>query len=103
MGAYIGGYEATKYLQSNMNIHIFMNMKTVTIHIEEPVYERFKETAAERGVAAAELIREAMRRFAEDELERGPSLADLKPAVLGPLYARLDLSNLDGEMMDDRA
>ncbi len=78
-------------------------MKTVTIHIEEPIYDLFKETAAERGMAAAELIREAMRRFATDELERGPSLADLRPTELGPLYERLDLSDLGDEMFDDRA
>lgn len=78
-------------------------MKTVTLHIEEPIYDRFKENAAERGVAAAELIREAMRRFVEDELESGPSLADIEPSRLGPLYDRLNLTDLGSEMLDDRA
>jgi hypothetical protein len=77
-------------------------MKTLTLHIEEPVYQLFKETAAEKGTSAAELIREAMRRYAEDDLQRGPSLADLEPVALGPRYDRLDLSDLGEEMIGDR-
>jgi hypothetical protein len=73
-------------------------MKAVTINIEESVYDAFKERASERGIAAAELIREAMRRFAASELASGPSLADLKPTAMGPLMP-LDLSTLDEEML----
>ena len=77
-------------------------MKAVAINIEESVYDAFKERASEQGIAAAELIREAMRRFATSELANGPSLADLKPVAMEPLMP-LDLSNLDGEMFDNRA
>jgi hypothetical protein len=73
-------------------------MKAVTINIEESVYDAFKERASEQGIAAAELIREAMRRFAASELAGGTSLADLKPTAMGPLMP-LDLSTLDEEML----
>jgi hypothetical protein len=77
-------------------------MKAVTINIDESVYEAFKKEATERKIPAAELIREAMRRFAASELATGPSLADLKPMAMQP-RAPLDLSTLDEEMLDDRA
>lgn len=78
-------------------------MKTLTLHIEEPVYRLFKETAAETGTSAAELIRDAMRRYAEEDLQRGSSLKDLEPVTLGPRYNRLDLSALGEEMISDRS
>lgn len=77
-------------------------MKTLTLHIEESVYRSYKDHAAERGVSAAELVREAMRRYAESELTRGASLAELRPTALGPRYDRLDLTDLGEELFDDR-
>jgi hypothetical protein len=61
-------------------------MKTVTIDIAEPVYEKFLEQALQSNRQPAELISEALSRLAASS--NGPSAAhsvvDIKSFPLGP-------------------
>ena len=78
-------------------IHIWYNtcMKTVTLNVDEAVYERFQSYARKSGRPASELIREAMAEYAEREVPHPTSIFDGAPhhvgAVLRDLSAEDDV------------
>lgn len=78
-------------------------MKAITIHVSEPLYESFQESAKTRGRSAAELIREAMEQYWKERICPQTSLRDWRPSSLGkvlrPLSAEDDLL---GEMRGGR-
>jgi len=75
-------------------------MKTISVHVSEPVYEDFIQHAQRTDRTAAELIREAMELFRNQRIRPRTSLAALRPLNLGktikPLSSRDDLL---GEML----
>ena len=70
-------------------------MRTITVHVSEPVYKAYQDYAREHDRKTAELVREAMAVYLETKLRRSTSLRDLKPLDLGrvkrPLRAGEDL------------
>ncbi len=71
------------------------DMKTISIAVSESDYEVFRRAARQREQPIAQLIRDAMRRFRETELEprsplrETPVLAGHRP--LGELPSRSEL------------
>ena len=72
-------------------------MKTITLHVSEPIYREFQEFAKRTDRKTAELIREAMELYCADRIRRRGehSLLDHEPISLGkplrPAKTRADL------------
>jgi hypothetical protein len=77
-------------------------MKTITIHVSEPVYEEFREHARKVDRNESELILEAMDLYREIHIQRRTSLRNRKPAsVGGPMSPITEEDDILGEMLDD--
>lgn len=81
-------------------------MKTVTIHIADPIYEQFEEQARQSNRQPADLIGEALSRYlpSGDRVTAPHSVLDIKSFPLGPpatpWNSRAEM--LEG-FMDDRS
>jgi metal-responsive CopG/Arc/MetJ family transcriptional regulator len=62
-------------------------MKTITIHVSEPVYREFQEFAKRTDRKTSELIREAMELYREQKIRRQTthSVRDIKPVSVGKI------------------
>lgn len=60
-------------------------MKTITIHVSEPVYREFQEFAKKTDRKTSQLIRDAMDLYRKQRMREKPShsLLDHKPISLG--------------------
>ena len=60
-------------------------MKTITVHVSEPIYREFKEFAKRTDRKTAELIREAMELYRDQRIHQRKthSLLDHQPISLG--------------------
>ena len=58
-------------------------MKTITINVDDGVYQDFSREAQRLKRPTAELIRQAMERFREQRLIRRTSLRDIRPYDAG--------------------
>jgi len=77
-------------------------MKTITINVSEPVYEEFRQYARKTDRKASELIREAMKMYRQQHLQRRTSLKDRRPlSVGGPIQAITAEDDILGGMLDD--
>jgi hypothetical protein len=76
-------------------------MKTITINVDDAVYQDFALEAQRMRRPTAELIRQAMERFHEQRLARRTSLRDIRPYDSGgavkPLTGEDDIL---GEMLE---
>lgn len=72
-----------------------VDMKTISLSVSEDDYAVYREAAKMLGRPIAQLIREAMARYREEELDSKPPLTDLPVLVghrpLGELPSRGDL------------
>lgn len=76
-------------------------MKTITINVSEPTYREFQAYARRKDRKTSELIREAMERYRELNIQDSgaKSLKDLKPRSLGKIRTANDSEeDLLGEM-----
>lgn len=74
----------------------YICMKTVTLHVSEPVYREFQEAARRQNCSTAALIHEAMEAYRQRLSRKNhQSLRNLRPLDLGetklPLTAEDDL------------
>jgi len=85
-----------------VDVHRYVNMKTITVNVSEPVYEDFQRFARKVDRKTSELIREAMEAYRQQHMQRRTSLRDLRPASVGgailPITSEDDLL---GEMLHD--
>ena len=60
-------------------------MKTITVHVSEPIYREFQEFAKSTDRKTAELIREAMELFRDQRIRqrKSHSLLEHEPISLG--------------------
>jgi hypothetical protein len=81
-------------------------MKPISVHVDERMYERFKEIAEDEGKPVAAVIREAMARFSSERPPRNRrSILDLKPHDCGPMLQAWTREEIFDEMIgrgDDR-
>ena len=77
-------------------------MRIITINVNEQVYRKFQAYARAHERSTSDLIREAMQRYLERDLQHRTNLKDLPPLSLGSVRrdftARGDLLE---EMSDD--
>ncbi len=59
------------------------HMKTITIHVSEPVYRELQTYARRQDRTASELIREAMAQYVHERVRAEGSLRSLPPLDLG--------------------
>ncbi len=52
-------------------------MKMLTVYVSEPLYKTYQMQAEKKGRKAAELIRDAMEKYAQTEFKSKKCLADL--------------------------
>jgi predicted CopG family antitoxin len=77
-------------------------MKTITITVNEPVYQDFQRYAKSQDRPTSELIRQAMEEYRQRYIHPQTSLADLQPVSAGKLLRPLSAEDdLLEEMMDD--
>ena len=75
-------------------------MRTITIKVEEEVYEAFQEEAKKTTHSASELIRRAMEEYKEAHIAGGTSIFDHEPVSVGRVTHPLDEEDdLLGEML----
>jgi hypothetical protein len=79
---------------------MFINMKAVTLHMEEGVYDRYKREARLRNRSASDLIREAMGAYLEELAppQQHSLLDESEPARVGAL---LEWPEHRSELLDD--
>ncbi len=76
-------------------------MKTITINVSEVVYQLFQSFGKKRGRPTAELIREAMERYLEENIEGRSSVLSFIPLELGSVRPDgLEMDDLFEEMID---
>lgn len=73
-------------------------MRAISVHVPEEPYQELKSLARARGVPVAELLREAMLVFLEQENRGGSSVLDLPPHDGGRLKKGWIRSELLEEM-----
>ena len=78
---------------------MYRHMKTITIHVSEPVYREFKNLAQQQDRSTAELIRESMDLYLEKKAPPRKSLLDLKPVSLGKPKRKIFSS--DSDLLDE--
>ena len=66
---------------------MLIHMKTITVHVSEPVYREFQKFAKQTDRKTAELIREAMELYRNERIRRRKthSLLEHEPVALGKL------------------
>lgn len=64
-------------------------MKTVTLNVDEKIYERLKTYANRTGRATSELIREAMAQYSETHIPNQESIFDGTPHHVGAVLQEL--------------
>jgi hypothetical protein len=80
-------------------------MKTITVHVSEPVYREFQRFAKQTDRKTAELIREAMELYRAQRIrpKKLHSLLDHTPVDLGkPLKPSRSRADLLENFFDDR-
>ena len=75
-------------------------MKTIIVHVSEPVYKEFKEFAKRTDRKASELIREAMELYRDQKIRRqsNHSVRDIQGVSIGKI---LKPWTSRAEMLDD--
>lgn len=75
-------------------------MKTISLHVSEDAYERFRWLAEHEGRSIAELIREAMGEYLKQARGEGPSILDLPAHDSGPLLEPWTRTDLYDQMLE---
>lgn len=86
-------------LIAGADIGTYIGMRTISVHVDEGVYERLKQLAAQEGQPTAELIRRAMARYLEQQAP-AHSILDVPPVRCGGLIADWTRAELWDEMFD---
>ena len=75
-------------------------MKTITVHVSEPVYKEFQEFAKRTDRKASELIREAMELYRDQKIRRqsSHSVRDIRGISVGKIVKPWKSRS---EMLDD--
>jgi hypothetical protein len=77
-------------------------MKTITIHVSEPVYGDFQSFAKRVDRNTSELIREAMEMCRQSHMQRRTRLWNRQPiSVGGPIRPLTANDDILGEMLND--
>lgn len=76
------------------------HMKPISVYLPEKPYQELKSLAARRGRPVAELLREAMTRYLEDERRAAASVLDVPAHPSGRLRKRWTRSELLDEMLE---
>jgi predicted CopG family antitoxin len=58
-------------------------MKTITVDVNEPIYEEFERFAHEQERSTTEVIREAMELYRREKMRPQYSLRNVKPTSAG--------------------
>lgn len=74
-------------------------MKPISVHVSDQDYQSLKSLAARRGRPVAELVRDAMARYVEQERRSSVSILELPVHESGPLLAGWRRQDLLDEMM----
>jgi len=85
--------------------HIVIHMKTITVHVSEPIYREYQEFAKRTDRKTAELIREAMELYRAQRIRQRQthSLLEHEPADMGkPLKPSRSRADLLEDFFDDR-
>ena len=80
-------------------------MKTITVHVSEPIYHEFQSFAKKTDRKTAELIREAMELYCQQRIRQRKthSLLDHEPVDMGkPLKPSRSRADLLESFFDDR-
>jgi hypothetical protein len=75
-------------------------MKTISIHLPDPIYARVEEYARTHNRSTEQVIVEAVEQWRGGQRPDGASLLSLPPLDLGPMQNVAD-EDLLGEMLDD--